>query len=42
MLPEKLQINPDKIVRYLNIKAKVSIETIMPDGTMNAHEAYFN
>jgi hypothetical protein len=27
MLPKHLQINPDKIVRYLNIRAKVMIDS---------------
>lgn len=40
MLPKDLQVNPDKIVRYLNIKAKVFIETI--DETPSAQEAYYN
>lgn len=40
MLPRELQINPDKIVRYLNIKANVFIES---EGTdLNAQEAYYN
>lgn len=42
MLPKELQVNPDKIVRYLNIKAKVFIEAIAPDGKLNANEAYYN
>lgn len=43
MLPKHLQVNPDKIVRYLNIKAQVFIEAMAPDGkTLNANEAYFN
>ena len=40
MLPKELQVNPDKIVRYLNIKAKVFIDPVGP--ALNAHEAYFN
>lgn len=40
MLPKELQVNPDKIVRYLNIKAKVFIESM---GTStSAEEAYYN
>ena len=42
MLPRELQVNPDKIVRYLNIKAKVMIEANAVDGTYNATEAYYN
>jgi hypothetical protein len=42
MLPKHLQVNPDKIVRYLNIKAQVFIEAMAPDGNLNANEAYFN
>ena len=42
MLPKELQINPDKIVRYLNIKAKVFVEAMGQDGQYNATEAYFN
>ena len=42
MLPRELQVNPDKIVRYLNIKAKVMIEANAEDGTYNAKEAYYN
>ena len=39
-LPTELQINPDKIVRYLNIKAKVMIE---PSGDIrNAADAYYD
>ena len=38
-LPEELQVNPDKIVRYLNIKANV----LVGDGTpKNSAEAYYN
>lgn len=40
MLPRALQVNPDKIVRYLNIKAKVFIE-FMGDS-ISAQEAYYN
>ena len=42
MLPEHLQINPDKIVRYLNIKARVFIEPMGNTGELNAAEAYYN
>ena len=42
MLPEHLQINPDKIVRYLNIKARVFIEPMGNNGELNAAEAYYN
>ena len=42
MLPKELQVNPDKIVRYLNIKARVFIEAMAPDGKLNADEAYYN
>ena len=38
MLDKKDQINPDKIVRYLNIKAKLS----MLKDPSNAQEAYYN
>lgn len=41
-LPKHLQVNPDKIVRYLNIRAKVIIEAMAPNGEFNANEAYFN
>ena len=40
MLPRELQINPDKIVRYLNIKAKVFIDSNNED--LNATESYYN
>lgn len=40
MLPKELQVNPDKIVRYLNIKAKVFIENV--NETPSAQEAYYN
>ena len=40
MLPKHLQINPDKIVRYLNIRAKVMIDSW--DTTRTAQDAYFN
>jgi hypothetical protein len=40
MLPKELQVNPNKIVRYLNIKAKVFIEPIQQE--MSAQEAYYN
>ena len=39
LLDEKDQINPDKIVRYLNIKA---IITISGDSARNPQEAYYN
>lgn len=42
MLPKELQVNPDQIVRYLNIKAQVFIEAMAPDEKLDAHEAYFN
>ena len=42
MLPKELQVNPDKIVRYLNIKAKVFIESVNQDGSFSAQEAYYN
>lgn len=42
MLPKELQINSDKIVRYLNIKAKVSIEALAEDGTFSSQESYYN
>ena len=42
MLPRELQVNPDKIVRYLNIKANVFIEASSDDGTFNAKESYYN
>ena len=38
-LPEKEQINPDKLVRYLNIKASINILT--KDTTPTATEAYY-
>ena len=41
-LPKHLQVNPDKIVRYLNIRAKVYIEAMGNKGEFNVHEAYFN
>ena len=40
MLPKHLQINSDKIVRYLNIKAKVLIEP--ENNQMSSAEAYYN
>ena len=40
MLPRELQINPDKIVRYLNIKANVFIDSNGND--LNASESYYN
>ena len=40
MLPKELQVNPDKIVRYLNIKAKVFIEAM--GQSYSAQEAYYN
>ena len=39
MLPENLQINPDKIIRYLNIKASIFIEQ---SDNRKASDAYFN
>lgn len=39
MLPKELQKNPDKIVRYLNIKAKIFIE--QSDQRVSAEEAYY-
>ena len=42
ILPKELQINPDKIVRYLNIKAKVKIESKAEDGVLDYHESYYN
>lgn len=42
MLPKDKQVNPDKIVRYLNIKAKVFIEATAEDGTFSAQESYYN
>jgi hypothetical protein len=42
MLPRELQVNPDKIVRYLNIKARVIIEANAENGQYNATEAYYN
>ena len=40
MLPKELQINPDKIVRYLNIKANVFIE--QNDKQPDSVQAYYN
>ena len=40
MLPDDLQINKDKIVRYLNIKAKVFVEST--NAIKNAQDAYYN
>ena len=40
MLPKELQINPDKIVRYLNIKANVFIE--QKDKPFDANQSYYN
>lgn len=40
MLPRELQINPDKIVRYLNIKANVFIDS--NNKNFNATESYYN
>ena len=40
ILPKDLQINPDKIVRYLNIKARVFVES--SGSSYNAKEAYYN
>ena len=39
ILPKDLQINPDKIVRYLNIKAKIKIAN--PDNTPDAVTSYY-
>ena len=39
MLPKDLQVNPDKIVRYLNIKANVRIES---SENPSFEEAYYN
>ena len=39
-LPRELQINSDKIVRYLNIRAKIFIDSI--DDSLNAVESYYN
>ena len=40
MLPKELQINPDKIVRYLNIKASIFIEP--SDKQSDSVQAYYN
>ena len=40
MLPKNLQINPDKIVRYLNIKAKIAI--ISDSNQTSAKDLYYN
>ena len=43
MLPKELQVNPDKIVRYLNIKACVFVEPMDKNtNAFNATEAYYN
>lgn len=39
VLPEKLQVNPDKIVRLLNIRATISIET---PNESKATDTYYN
>jgi hypothetical protein len=39
MLPRDLQLNPDKIVRYLNIKANIFIES---NANTTAQDAYYN
>ena len=41
MLEDEKQLNPDKLIRYLNIRANVSI---IPENTepQNASEAYYN
>ena len=39
MLPKDLQLNPDKIVRYLNIKANIFIES---SANTTAQDAYYN
>ena len=41
MLPKELQINPDKIVRYLNIKASVLIEQSSVSSKNPAQDAYY-
>ena len=42
MLDEKDQINPDKIVRYLNIKAEIAIYPKVQGANLGAQEAYYN
>lgn len=42
MLPKNLQINSDKIIRYLNITATIKIETNSDDGVLDYHESYYN
>ena len=39
LLPKNLQINPDKIVRYLNIKATILIKN---ENNLTATEAYYD
>jgi hypothetical protein len=41
MLEDEKQLNPDKLIRYLNIRANLSI---IPENTepQNAGEAYYN
>ena len=39
MLPKNLQVNPDKLVRYLNIKAKVYVES---NSDPSFEESYYN
>ena len=40
MLPKNLQINPDKVVRYLNVKAKISM--IAENAQASAKDLYYN
>ena len=40
MLPKEQRINPDKIVRYLNIKATVLIEESSTSSKNAAKDAY--
>lgn len=42
MLPKELQINPDKIIRYLNIKAKVILEPIIEGWEGSELDALIN
>ena len=42
MLPKHLQVNPDKIVRYLNVKANVYIEPMSESNSYSASEAYYS
>jgi hypothetical protein len=41
MLPKEQQINPDKIIRYLNIKATVLIEDSSITSKNAAQDAYY-